>query len=85
MRVLFDTHAGPLHDGAKLLARKRAAMEDLGVRVADLRARAWTTAPSTGALFPSKPLISFVSRGEWASLRMVQTVPAPEAVSRDGG
>jgi glyoxylase-like metal-dependent hydrolase (beta-lactamase superfamily II) len=77
VRVLFDTHAGPLRDGALKLAQKRAFIEDLGVRVADLRRQGLDDRAIDRRLFPSKPLISFVSRGEWASSHMVRTVPTP--------
>lgn len=77
VRVLFDTHAGPLRDGALKLAQKRAFIEDLGVRVADLRRQGLDDRAIDRRLFPSKPLISFVSRGEWASSHMVRTVPPP--------
>jgi glyoxylase-like metal-dependent hydrolase (beta-lactamase superfamily II) len=83
VNVLFDAHSGPLHDGAKLLARKRAALEDLGRRVADLRAGGLDDRAIDRKLFPKKPMITRFSRGEWTSLRMVQTVTAPETVGRD--
>ena len=85
VRVLFDTHAGPLRDGALKLAQKRQFIEDLGGRVAELRRQGLDDRAIDRRLFPSKPLISFVSRGEWASSHMVRTVPTPASVGhRDG-
>lgn len=78
VRVLFDTHAGPLPDGAQRLAEKRAFLEELGGRVAGLRAQGLDDRSIDRRLFPRKPLITYFSRGEWASLHMVRTVAAPE-------
>jgi|WetSurMetagenome_2_1015567.scaffolds.fasta_scaffold113260_2 glyoxylase-like metal-dependent hydrolase (beta-lactamase superfamily II) len=83
VKVLFDAHSGPLHEGAKLLARKRAALEDLGQRVANLRAAGLDDRAIDRRLFPKRPFISRVSFGEWSSLRMVQTVTAPESERLD--
>lgn len=83
VRVLFDTHAGPLPDGARKLAQKREFIEDLGRRVADLRCRGLDDRAIDRRLFPHKPLITAFSRGEWASLHMVRTVALPESDSHD--
>lgn len=85
VRVLFDAHSGPLHEGARLLARKRAALEELGERVATLRARGLDDRAIDRTLFPKKPLITWFSRGEWTSLRMIQTVATPEPAPHDAG
>ena len=81
VRVVFDTHAGPLPDGAQRLAQKREFLEDLGGRVADLRAQGLDDRAIDRRLFPRKPLITYFSRGEWASIHMVRTVAAPEGRS----
>ena len=78
VRILFDAHGGPLPDGARLLARKRAYLEELGERVAGLRAQGLDERAIDRRLFPKRPLISRFSRGEWASLHMVRTARAPE-------
>lgn len=78
VRILFDAHAGPLADGSHLLTRKRAYLEELGGRVAELRARGLDDRAIDRRLFPERPLITRFSRGEWASLHMVRTAPAPE-------
>lgn len=74
VEVLFDAHAGPLPDGRRLLGRKRAYLEELGGRVADLRSQGLDDRAIDRRLFPHRPLITTVSGGEWSSLRMVRTV-----------
>ncbi len=81
VRVLFDAHAGPLPNGARLLALKRAYLEELGGRVADLRVQGLDDRAIDRRLFPRRPLISRFSMGEWASLHMVRTAPVPESPS----
>ena len=83
VRLLFDAHAGPLYGGARLLAQKRAFLEELGGRVAALRREGLDDRAIDRRLFPHRPAITFVSRGEWSSLRMVQTAPVPEGARRD--
>lgn len=93
VRVLFDTHAGPLCDGRRLLGEKRHYLEELGSRVAALRRKGLSDPAIDRRLFPRRPALTYLSRGEWSSLQMVRTAPArkenslgipePEAISRE--
>ncbi|MGC8763908.1 MAG: MBL fold metallo-hydrolase [Acidobacteriota bacterium] len=78
-RILYDAHEGPLSGGPALLRRKREYLLSLRDRVEDLRRRGLSDAAIDRRLFPRKPLITYVSRGEWSSLQMVRTL------GRDGG
>ncbi len=72
--TLFDTHQGPLENGPALLRRKRDYLLDLEGRVSALRAEGLPDEAIDRRLFPGKPLITHVSRGEWSSLHMVRTL-----------
>lgn len=72
--TLFDTHQGPLENGPALLRRKRDYLLELKDRVAALRAKGLPDEAIDRRLFPQKPLITRVSRGEWSSLHMVRTL-----------
>lgn len=72
--TLFDTHQGPLENGPALLRRKRDYLLDLEGRVSALRAQGLPDEAIDRRLFPQKPLITYVSRGEWSSLHMVRTL-----------
>jgi glyoxylase-like metal-dependent hydrolase (beta-lactamase superfamily II) len=80
VRVLFDTHAGPLPEGRRLLTEKRHYLEEIGRRVAELRRLGLSDEAIDRRLFPRRPAITYLSRGEWSSLQMVRTAPGREDV-----
>lgn len=73
-RTLFDAHEGPLPDGPSLLRSKRESLLALRERVEELRRRGLSDGAIDRRLFPKKPLITYVSQGEWSSLQMVRTL-----------
>jgi len=73
-RTLFDAHEGPLAEGPALLRRKREYLLRLRDRVEELRRQGLSDEAIDRRLFPRKPLITYVSGGEWSSLQMVRTL-----------
>ena len=72
--LLFDAHAGPLEGGKELLQKKLDYLAALRGQVEGLRAKGMDDRAIDRALFPKKPLLTYVSRGEWSSLNMVRTL-----------
>lgn len=73
-RTLFDAHEGPLAEGPALLRRKREHLLRLREKVEELRREGLSDEAIDRRLFPHRPLLTFVSRGEWSSLQMVRTL-----------
>ncbi len=73
-RTLFDAHEGPLSEGPALLRRKRDHLLSLRERVEELRRQGLSDEAVDRRLFPRRPLITYVSGGEWSSLQMVRTL-----------
>ena len=78
VRILFDTHAGPLSDGRRLLAEKRRYLQELSAQVSALRRCGLTDRAIDRRLFPRRPAITYLSGGEWSSLHMVRTLSPPD-------
>ena len=72
--LLFDAHLGPVASGKSLLRRKLDYLTELKGRVSELRERGMGDRAIDRALFPKKPLLTHLSRGEWSSLNMVRTL-----------
>lgn len=72
--LLFDAHLGPVASGREALKKKLDYLEELQGQVAELRAKGMEDRAIDRALFPKKPLLTYVSRGEWSSLNMVRTL-----------
>jgi glyoxylase-like metal-dependent hydrolase (beta-lactamase superfamily II) len=72
--LLFDAHLGPVTPGREMLKKKLDYLEELQGQVEALRAKGMDEGAIDRALFPKKPLLTYVSRGEWSSLNMVRTL-----------
>ncbi len=73
-RLILDAHEGPLQDGPALFQKKRDYLLELRDRVEALRKEGLSNIEIDRRLFPKKPLITRVSKGEWSSLHMVKTL-----------
>ncbi|HWQ76478.1 MAG TPA: MBL fold metallo-hydrolase [Syntrophomonas sp.] len=76
-RLDFDTvfcaHSGVRPDGKRRLQEKLEYLLNLQGKVNELREQGLNDRRIDNILFPRKPPITYVSRGEWSSLNMVRT------------
>ncbi len=73
-RLILGAHEGPLQGGPALFKQKLSYLLELREKVEALREQGLSDEEIDRRLFPSKPLISRVSGGEWASLHMIKTL-----------
>ena len=77
-KLILGAHEGPLQNGPALFRQKRDYLLELQEKVEVLRNHGLSDEQIDRRLFPSKPLITRVSRGEWASLNMIRTLGRPK-------
>lgn len=73
-KLLFCAHAGVRLDGPQALEDKLSYLQELRRTIADLRAEGMSNAAIAGRLFPKKPPVVWLSRGEWSALNLVRTL-----------
>jgi glyoxylase-like metal-dependent hydrolase (beta-lactamase superfamily II) len=71
---LFCSHSGHHPDGRDLVAKKKEYLETLRDRVQFLKNQGYSLDEIDRLLFPKKPLITRISRGEWSSLNILKTL-----------
>ncbi|MCX7816246.1 MAG: MBL fold metallo-hydrolase [Syntrophales bacterium] len=71
---LFCSHRGPYTKGRELIQKKKEYLEDLQVKVQDLKRKGFTIEEIDRILFPQKTLATYISRGEWSSLNVIKTL-----------
>ncbi|MGC8719104.1 MAG: MBL fold metallo-hydrolase [Thermodesulforhabdaceae bacterium] len=71
---LFCSHSGHHPNGRELIAKKKEYLEMLQDKVRDLKARGYSIADIDRILFPKKPFITRISRGEWSSMNILKTL-----------
>lgn len=72
--VFFCFHAGIMEAGKQLFRKKLDNFLALQTAVQDLRAQGLDSRQIDDRLFPTKHIITKVSKGEWSSLNMVDTL-----------
>ncbi len=80
-RLILGAHEGILQGGPALFRQKRDYLLGLREKVEALRGEGLSDEEIDVRLFPSKPLITRVSRGEWASLHMIKTLGRRERIT----
>lgn len=71
---LFCSHSGHHSNGKELLAKKVEYLEELLGKVQSLKTKGYSLSEIDRILFPRKPLIARVSRGEWSSMNLIKSL-----------
>lgn len=72
--TLFCAHSGVWTDGKKLFAQKLEFLQELQNQVKDMHRQGLDVRQIDRSIFPKKPPITYISRGEWSSYNMIRTL-----------
>ena len=71
--TLFCAHSGVHKDGKKLFKQKLDYLLGLQDKVISLKKQGFNSRQIDAKIFPAKPPISYISRGQWSSHNIVRT------------
>lgn len=72
--TLFCSHSGYHRNGREIIAKKKEYLEDIAEKVRKLREKGYSIKEIDKILFPKKPMIVAISRGEWSSLNLIRSL-----------